>query len=97
MLQNDFYSKENHGDFEVLDLGDFALDRGGKLPNAKLAYATHGKLNSSGDNAILFPVMFSGTSGSLKTLCCVWLSDGSRQVFRSDSKSTRQWLIQLAT
>ena len=66
MLKNNFYSKENHGDFEILSLGDFELDRGGKLPNAKLAYATHGKLNANSDNAILFPVMFSGTSGSLK-------------------------------
>lgn len=66
MIQNNFYTAENHGAFEVLDLGDFELHRGGVLPDAKLAYASYGELNANGDNAILFPVMFSGTSGSLK-------------------------------
>lgn len=66
MFENTFYTAENHGEFETYDLGDFELTRGGTLPNCRLAYATHGKLNEARDNAILFPVMFSGTSGSLK-------------------------------
>ena len=65
MLKNDFYTTENHGAFEVFDLGDFKLERGGSLPDCKLAYSTHGELNAAKDNAILFPIMFSGTSGSL--------------------------------
>ena len=65
MLDNDFYSAENHGAFETFDLGDFPLQRGGLLPDCKLTYATHGELNAAKDNAILFPLMFSGTSGSL--------------------------------
>ena len=66
MLNNEFYSKENHKEFELFELGDFQLERGGLLPDCRLAYATFGKLNEAGDNAILFPVMFSGTSGSLQ-------------------------------
>lgn len=66
MLENEFYTAENHGEFEVYGLGDFDLTHGGTLPDAKLAYATYGELNDARDNAIVFPVMFSGTSGSLK-------------------------------
>lgn len=39
----------------VFDLGDFALEGGATLPNAKLAYATLGALNAPRDNAILIP------------------------------------------
>lgn len=66
MLNNDFYSAAEHGEFETFDLGDFSLERGGSLPNCKLTYATHGELNADKSNAVLFPHMFSGTSGSLK-------------------------------
>ena len=66
MIENDFYTEENHGSFETFDLGDFNLTRGGTLPDCQLAYATFGELSPAKDNAILFPVMFSGTSGSLK-------------------------------
>ena len=66
MLDNEFYSKENHKEYEVFDLGDFELERGGSLPDCKLAYAVLGELNDAKDNAVLFPVMFSGTSGSLQ-------------------------------
>ena len=66
MLNNAFYTKENHGDYDIFELGEFELTKGGALPDCKLAYATYGELNAARDNAILFPVMFSGTSGSLK-------------------------------
>ncbi len=66
MLNNEFYTEASHGAFEIFDLGDFQLERGGTLPDAKLAYATFGDLNAAKDNVIVFPVMFSGTSGSLK-------------------------------
>ena len=32
---------------------DFSLEKGGSLPLCEVAYETHGKLNASGDNAIL--------------------------------------------
>jgi homoserine O-acetyltransferase len=46
-----------HGaeDFQVYDLGDFALESGKTLPKAKITYATKGKLNAAKDNAILAP------------------------------------------
>ena len=66
MLDNEFYSEKNHQPYASYQLGDFELERGGVLPDCKLAYATLGELNKAKDNAILFPVMFSGTSGSLQ-------------------------------
>ena len=68
MIENDFYTEENHGHFETVGLGDFNLARGGTLPDCQLAYATFGELSPAKDNAILFPVMFSGTSRSGKKI-----------------------------
>ena len=65
-MPNDFYNEKNHGSYEIFNLGDFELQRSGSLPDCKLAYATAGELADAKDNAILFPVMFSGTSGSLR-------------------------------
>ena len=42
-------------DFQVFNLGDFALESGKTLPNAKITYAAKGKLNAAKDNAILAP------------------------------------------
>lgn len=61
-LANDFYSEQNHGPYRYFELGDFALEAGGVIPAARLAYTTLGTLNARKDNAILFPHMFSGTS-----------------------------------
>ncbi len=47
--------------FEIYDLGDCALQCGGTLPAAKLAYVTHGTLNAARDNAIVFPTHYGGT------------------------------------
>lgn len=60
-LENEYYTQDEHGDFELFDLGDFNLARGQTLPNAKLAYQTFGDLNEDKDNVILFPHMYSGT------------------------------------
>ncbi len=65
MSKNPYYTAEKHGDFALLELGDFMLDSGVALNNAVLAYKTFGKLNEAGDNAILFPVMFSGTHAAM--------------------------------
>lgn len=48
-----------------LELGDFELELGGSLPDARLAYRVIGTLAPARDNAILFPHMYSGTSASL--------------------------------
>ena len=59
---NDYYSQENHGPFELFDLGTFTLEEGGTLHDGKLAYTTQGTLNAQKDNAILLPTWYSGTS-----------------------------------
>ena len=65
MFENPYYTAAQHGDFDVFDLGDFTLEQGPTLTNATLAYKTFGELNEKGDNAILFPVMFSGTHAAM--------------------------------
>jgi homoserine O-acetyltransferase/O-succinyltransferase len=73
-MPNEYYSEERHGPHQIFDLGDFPLatvaDDGADslvtLPNAKLAYKTHGKLNAAKDNAILFPHMYSGTPKAME-------------------------------
>jgi homoserine O-acetyltransferase/O-succinyltransferase len=57
---------------EIFDLGDFQLSTGVTLPNAKLAYKTHGSLNAAKDNAILFPNFLGGTPEALES----WIGEG---------------------
>jgi len=66
MIQNDHYSQETQGPYKYFEIDNFELENGGKLPTCKIAYSTHGQLNDSKDNMILFPHMFSGTSKSLE-------------------------------
>jgi homoserine O-acetyltransferase/O-succinyltransferase len=47
--------------YETFELGDITLERGGKLPSARLAYKTYGELAMDRANAILFPTYFAGT------------------------------------
>lgn len=47
-------------DYQVYDLGNFALQSGMTLPSAKLAYKTFGQLNDDRSNAILYPTWYSG-------------------------------------
>ena len=49
----------------VFELGDFELELGGRLQDARIAYRTHGSLSQARDNAVLFPHMYSGTPASL--------------------------------
>lgn len=62
MIENAFYSQEKHGPYKLFSLGNFELEEGGIIPDCKLAYATHGKLNEKKDNVIIVPTWFSGTS-----------------------------------
>lgn len=47
-------------DYETYSLGDFVLQRGATLRDAKLAYKTFGSLNARKDNAIVYPTWYSG-------------------------------------
>lgn len=66
MVVNEYYSQELHGPYALFELGDFRLESGEKLKQARLAYSVHGELNEAKDNAILFTIMFSGTSKSME-------------------------------
>jgi homoserine O-acetyltransferase len=48
-------------DFEVFEAQGFALQKGGALPVAKLAYKTLGTLSPARDNVVLIPSWYSGT------------------------------------
>src|SRR6201991_1475585 len=61
-----YYSEETHGPHEIFELGNFELESGITLPDAKLAHKTHGHLNDARDNAILFPHMWSGTPKAME-------------------------------
>jgi homoserine O-acetyltransferase len=65
LLNNDYYTAEYHGPYEHFELGNFCLESGGILKNAQLAYAVYGELNVDRSNAILFTLMFSGTSKNM--------------------------------
>ncbi|MGM8212242.1 alpha/beta fold hydrolase [Virgibacillus sp. W0430] len=66
MITNTFYSQENHGPYDIYQLGDFLLESGEVINNCKLAYTTFGKLNNNKDNVILMPTWFSGTSKDME-------------------------------
>lgn len=62
MIENPYYSQEFHGPYEMQDIGDLVLEEGGTIRGCKLAYASFGKPNAAGDNAILIPTWYSGTN-----------------------------------
>ena len=68
MLNNEYYSQQVHGPYELFNLGNLQLEEGQTIRDCKLAYATLGRLNSAKDNAILFPTWFSGTSKILESV-----------------------------
>ena len=66
MSKADYYSEANHGPHEIFELGDYELECGITLPNAQIAYKTHGTLNAAKDNVVLFPHMWSGTPKAME-------------------------------
>lgn len=52
-------------EYEYLELGRFALCSGYSLPDARLAYRTHGTLDAERANAVLVPHGFAATPSSL--------------------------------
>lgn len=42
------------------ELGDFKLQSGAVIPDAFLGYATHGTLNDTRDNVIVYPTWYTG-------------------------------------
>lgn len=66
MIENQYYTPEMHGPYELFELGDFELEEGYTLRDAKLAYATFGELNEAKDNAILVTTWYSGTHQTMR-------------------------------
>jgi homoserine O-acetyltransferase/O-succinyltransferase len=52
----------------VFELGDLRLESGVTLPNAKLGYKTHGRLNAARSNVILYPTSFAAQHGDIEWL-----------------------------
>ena len=73
METNNYYAQENHGPYQLFNLGDFELEDGGIISNCQLAYSTFGKLNAKKNNAILITTWYSGTS---KIMEKVYLGEG---------------------
>ena len=61
MIENPFYSREFHGEYELISVGRLDLEDGGTIPDCQLAVATFGELNDAKDNAILVTTWYSGT------------------------------------
>lgn len=47
-------------DYKIFELGDFTLQFGATVRNAKLAYKTYGNLNADKSNVIVYPTWYSG-------------------------------------
>src|ERR1700751_4821309 len=62
MINNSYYSQDVHGPYELHDIGNVELEEGGTIRKCTLAYATFGKLDPDGGNAILVPTWYSGTN-----------------------------------
>jgi len=52
----------------IFDLGDFVLQSGTVLRNAKLAYKAHGRLNGNRTNVVLYPTQFAAQHGDIEWL-----------------------------
>lgn len=62
MTSHAYYNQQNHGPYELIDIGELALLSGETLPHCQLAVATFGQLDAAKSNAILIPTWYSGTS-----------------------------------
>jgi homoserine O-acetyltransferase len=49
-----------HPEHRFFELGDFSLELGGTLPDARVLYVTHGSLNAERSNAVLIPSWYGG-------------------------------------
>lgn len=57
LFSSSSFSQDIHS---IFNLGDYKLESGVILPNAKISYNTHGKLNENKDNLILVPSAYLG-------------------------------------
>ena len=83
-------------DYEVFDLGEFALQSGAVVHGGKLAYKTFGELNADRSNAVVYPTWYSGFHWDNEWL----IGDGHgarpRQVLHRRAEHARQRALELA-
>ena len=48
-------------EYEIYSAGRVALQSGISLPDCRIAYVTHGRLNAAKDNVVVFPSRYAGT------------------------------------
>ena len=48
-------------EYEIFNAGRVALQSGITLPDCRVAYVTHGRLNAAKDNVVVFPSRYAGT------------------------------------
>lgn len=61
MIENDYYTAETQGPYELVSIGELTLEEGGVIPDCQLAVATWGELSAARDNVILVTTWYSGT------------------------------------
>ena len=54
-------------ELSFLDVSNFVLQKGGFLPEVRMAYRTVGTLNAARDNAVLVPSWYAGTAADSET------------------------------
>lgn len=60
-VENRYYTREFHGDYDEVSIGRLDLEDGGSIPDCRLAVATWGELNAAKENAVLVTTYYSGT------------------------------------
>lgn len=65
-IDNPYYTSAVHGDHQVADIGDLALEEGATLRGCQLAYQTLGTLSDAKDNAVLVTTWYSGNHSVMR-------------------------------
>ena len=52
--------EREHPPHHLFELGEFELESGSRIPDARVVFATHGELDSTRSNAVLLPSFFLG-------------------------------------
>lgn len=55
-------------DYELFELGDFALQRGFVLPETRIAYKTYGRLAADRSNVVLYPTSYAAQHSDIEWL-----------------------------
>jgi hypothetical protein len=82
--------------YETFDLGDFTLQHGDTLKDAKLAYKTFGELDADKSNAIVYPTWYLGFHWDNEWLVAEDMALDPPQVLHHHPEHGRQWALELA-